>query len=40
LISNIIDVDDLEALRIDQPLRLRIEREGDVALPRYAPVTG
>ena len=39
LISNIVGVDDLESLRIDQPLRLRIERESDVALPRYEPVT-
>jgi uncharacterized OB-fold protein len=38
LISNIVGVDDPEALRIEQPLELVIEHEGDVALPRYRPV--
>jgi hypothetical protein len=35
LITNIIDSDP-ETLRIDQPLRLVIERESGVAVPRYA----
>jgi uncharacterized OB-fold protein len=39
LISNIVDAGDPETLRIDQPLQLVIEREGDVALPRYRPET-
>jgi hypothetical protein len=36
LISNIVGADP-ESLRIDQPLRLAIEREGNVAVPRYRP---
>jgi uncharacterized OB-fold protein len=36
LITNIIGSDDPETLRIDQPLRLVIERESGVAVPRYA----
>jgi uncharacterized OB-fold protein len=39
LISNLVDAGDPEALRIDQPLRLTIEREAGVALPRYRPET-
>jgi len=39
LISNLVDVDDPERLQIDQPLRLTIERERDVAVPRYRPET-
>jgi uncharacterized OB-fold protein len=37
LISNIVGVDDPEALRIEQPLRLVIEREAGSAVPRYTP---
>jgi uncharacterized OB-fold protein len=37
LISNIVDVADPEALVIDQPLTLTIEREHGVAVPRYRP---
>ena len=37
LISNIAGTDDLEALAVGQPLRLVIEREGDVAIPRFRP---
>jgi len=37
LISNIVDAGDPEALVIDQPLRLTIEREGGVAVPRFRP---
>jgi hypothetical protein len=36
LITNIVGSDDPETLRIDQPLRLVIERESGVAVPRYA----
>jgi uncharacterized OB-fold protein len=37
LISNIVGTDDPEQLAIDQPLRLTIEREGGVAVPRFRP---
>jgi uncharacterized OB-fold protein len=37
LISNVVGVGDPEALRIDQPLELAIEREDGVAIPRYRP---
>jgi uncharacterized OB-fold protein len=37
LISNIVGVDDPETLRIDQALRLTIENEHGVAVPRYRP---
>lgn len=37
LISNIVGPDDPETLAIDQPLRLTIEREGGVAIPRFRP---
>jgi uncharacterized OB-fold protein len=37
LISNIVGTDDPEALTIDRPLRLVIEREGGVAIPRFRP---
>jgi len=37
MISNLIDVD-ARTLRIDQPLMLRIEREGDLCIPRFMPV--
>jgi uncharacterized OB-fold protein len=38
LISNLVGVDDPESLRIDQALRLVIEDEHGVAVPRYRPV--
>jgi len=38
LISNVVGIDDPEALRIDQPLELAIESEDGVAVPRYRPV--
>jgi hypothetical protein len=37
LISNIVDVEDPELLAIDQALELTIEREGDMAIPRFRP---
>ncbi len=37
LISNVIGIDDVGALRIDQRLRLVIENEGSTAVPRFAP---
>jgi hypothetical protein len=37
LISNISGIDDQEALQIEMPLQLSIEREGGVAIPRYVP---
>lgn len=37
LISNVVGLPDPNALRIDQPVVLRIERKGDFALPRFAP---
>jgi uncharacterized OB-fold protein len=37
LISNIVDIGDPETLVIDQALELVIEREGDVAIPRFRP---
>jgi uncharacterized OB-fold protein len=37
LITNISGIDDQEALRIEMPLRIAIEREGGVAIPRYVP---
>jgi hypothetical protein len=37
LISNIVGIDDPEALRIEQPLVLAIEDESGVAIPRYRP---
>ena len=37
LISNVVGLADPNALRIDQPVTLRIEREGDFALPRFVP---
>ncbi len=40
LISNIVGADDPEALRIEMPLRLTIEREGAFALPRFRPAEG
>jgi uncharacterized OB-fold protein len=38
LISNVVGIDDPEALAIDQPLELVIESEDGVAIPRYRPV--
>lgn len=40
LISNIVGVSDPETLAIDQELSLRIEQDGDVKVPRFAPVRG
>jgi uncharacterized OB-fold protein len=37
LISNVVGIEDQEGLVIDQPLQLRIENEGGVALPRFVP---
>jgi uncharacterized OB-fold protein len=37
LISNVVGIDDPEALQAGQPLELVIEREDGVALPRYRP---
>ena len=39
LISNLVGVEDPERLHIDQPLRLVIEDEHGVAVPRYRPET-
>lgn len=36
--SNIVGVDDPEALRIDQPLRLVIEPDFGLAVPRFTPL--
>lgn len=36
-VSNIVGIDDLGSLRIEQPLRLRIEDEGTVRVPRFVP---
>lgn len=40
LITNIVGVDDPETLAIDQPLKLKIERDGDVNVPRFEPAGG
>lgn len=40
LITNIVGTDDPEALVIDQPLALKIERDGEVTVPRFTPVAG
>lgn len=37
LISNVVGIDNADALAIDQRLRLRIEDEGGTAVPRFAP---
>lgn len=37
LVSNIVGSRDPETLRIDEALVLRVEREGDLAIPRFAP---
>ena len=37
LISSVVGVDDAETLKIDQRLQLRIEQEGDTAVPRFTP---
>jgi uncharacterized OB-fold protein len=37
MISNIVGDVDPESLRIEQPLRLRIEQEEDFAIPRFVP---
>ena len=38
MISNIVHGVDPQTLKIDQPLTLTIEREGDVAIPRFKPL--
>lgn len=38
LITNLLGVDPGDRLPADAPLRLRIERAGDVALPRFEPL--
>jgi len=38
LTSNVVDAGDPEQLTIDQQLMLKIEREGDLFLPRFVPV--
>jgi uncharacterized OB-fold protein len=40
LITNIVGLAEDEELGAEAPLRLRIEREGDVALPRFEPLRG
>ena len=37
LISNVVGVADAETLKIDQRLRLVVEKEGSTAVPRFAP---
>jgi len=37
LISNVVGLAEPGALRIDMPLKLRIEQEGDFAVPRFEP---
>jgi uncharacterized OB-fold protein len=37
MISNIVHGVDPQTLKIDEPLTLTIEREGDVAIPRFKP---
>jgi uncharacterized OB-fold protein len=37
LISNVVGLTEPGDLTIDQALKLRIEREGDFALPRFEP---
>lgn len=37
LISNVVGLADPNALRIEQPLKLRIEHENGFALPRFEP---
>lgn len=37
MISNIVSGIDPHVLKIDQPLSLTIEREGDAAIPRFKP---
>ncbi len=38
LVTNIVGLDEHTQLPADAPLRLRIEWDGDVALPRFEPV--
>ncbi|MEO3388111.1 OB-fold domain-containing protein [Mesorhizobium sp. CAU 1741] len=40
MITNIVGVDDPEHLSVDQPLTLKIERDGGVAVPRFVPRNG
>lgn len=37
LVSNIVGVEDFETLRIEQRLRLRIDQEAGLAIPRFIP---
>jgi uncharacterized protein len=39
MVTNIVGSDDPESLRIDQALRLRIEREEGVSVPRFVPIS-
>jgi uncharacterized OB-fold protein len=40
LITNLVGVGEGEELPADAPLRMRIEHEGDFALPRFEPLLG
>lgn len=40
MITNIVGAGDPEALKVDQPLVLRVERDGDVMVPRFTPAKG
>lgn len=40
MITNIVGAEDPERLHVDQPLVLRIEQDGDVFVPRFAPTKG
>jgi hypothetical protein len=37
MITNIVGIDDPEALEIDQPLILKVEEDGGIAVPRFTP---
>jgi uncharacterized protein len=37
MVSNIVGIQDPESLRIDTPLTLTVENEGNLALPRFRP---
>ena len=37
LISNVVGIEDHEALKIEQRLRLAVEKEGATSVPRFAP---
>ena len=40
LISNVVGIEDHEALKIDQRLRLTVEKEGATSVPRFTPGSG